>query len=88
MAEYAMSMGVDHDPGFNWWVLHMLKKCDAILALVKKCSAKYLKSTHKLGIECPKTVENALEFDKLNGNTLWADAIAKKLKNVQVVLIS
>ncbi len=77
MAEYAISMGVFHKPGFNWWVLHMLRKRDSIIALVKKRSAWYLKCTHKFGIECPKTVEDALELDKHNGNTMWADAIGK-----------
>ncbi len=61
IAEYAVSMGVDHEPGFNWWVPHTLKKRDAIIALVKKRSARYLKRTHKFGIECPNPVENAIE---------------------------
>ncbi len=39
---------------------------------------------HKFGIECPKTVEDALKLDKHNGNTMWADAVAKEMKNVQV----
>ncbi len=48
IAEYS---GVDHVPGFNWWVPHTLKKRDAIVALVKKRSTRYLKCTHKFGIE-------------------------------------
>ena len=32
----------------------------------------------------PKTVEEALCLDCLNGNTLWVDAIAMELKNVCV----
>jgi hypothetical protein len=32
----------------------------------------------------PKTVKEALELDKQNGNTLWADAIAKETKDVRV----
>ncbi len=84
MAEYAIAMGVDHEPGFNWWVPHTLRKCDSIITLVKKCSARYLKHTQKFGIECPKKVEDALELDKHNGNAMWEDAIAKEMKNVQV----
>jgi len=30
----------------------------------------------------PKTVKEALELDRKNGNTLWADAIAKEMKEV------
>ena len=29
----------------------------------------------------PKTINEALELDKENGNTFWADAIAKKMKD-------
>ncbi len=64
MAEYAVAMGVDHEPSFNWWVPHMLRKRDSIVALVKKCSDRYLKGMHKFGIECPKTIEDKLELDK------------------------
>ncbi len=81
-------MGVDHKPDFRWWVQHMLKQCDSITALVKKCSAKYLKCTHKFSIECPKIVEDALELDKWNCNTMWADAIAKEMKNVRMAFNS
>ncbi len=84
IAEYAVAMQVDHEPGFNCWVLHTLKKHDAIIAIVNNRSARYLKRMHKFGIECPKTVEDALELDKRNGNTMWANAIAKEMKNVQV----
>ncbi len=84
IAEYAISMGVDHKPGFTWLEPHMLRTHDSIIALVKIPSAKYLKHTHKFSIECLKTVEDALELDKCNNNTMWADAIAKEMKNVQV----
>ncbi len=75
VTEYAIAMSLDHEPGFNWWVPHTLKKCNVIIALVKKHSAMYLKHMHTFGIECPKTVENEIEFDKQNGNTMWVDAI-------------
>ena len=32
----------------------------------------------------PKTVQEALNLDQENGNTLWYDAIAKEMKNVRV----
>jgi hypothetical protein len=41
-----------------------------------------LKWTHKFGIELPKTVKEALALDKKNGNTLWADSIAKEMKDI------
>jgi hypothetical protein len=77
-------MGIDHEPAFNYWVPHVLKKRDRIISLVKKRQTRYLKRTHKFGIEVPKSIDDALELDKKNGNTLWADAIAKEMKNVRV----
>jgi hypothetical protein len=32
----------------------------------------------------PKTIKEALELDKTNGNTFWADANAKEMKDVRV----
>jgi hypothetical protein len=43
-----------------------------------------LKWTHKFGIALPKTVKEALELDNKNGNTFWADFIAKEMKDVCV----
>ena len=63
------------------WVPYTLKKRDRIIAAVNK---RYLKRTHKFGIEVPKTVQRALEIDKENGNTLWRDAIAKEMKAVRI----
>jgi hypothetical protein len=81
-AEYAVTIGTDHKPAFNWWVPYVLKKRDRIISLVWKQMTRYLKRTHKFGIEVPKTVKEALELDCKNGNTFWADAIAKEMKEV------
>ncbi len=43
-----------------------------------------MKQTHKFGTELPKTAKEALELDKKNVNTFWADAIAKEMKDVRV----
>ena len=40
--------------------------------------------THKFGIHVPKTVKEALDFDKENGNTLWWGAIMKEMKSVHI----
>ncbi len=81
-AEYAVTQGIDNKPAFNWWVPHVLKKHDQIISLVCKWTTRYLKRTHKFGIDVPKTVKEALARDRKNGNTLWADAIAKEMKEV------
>jgi hypothetical protein len=76
--------GLDHEPAFNWWVPHVLKKHDQILSLVRRRTTHYLKRTHKFGIQSPKTVKEALALDRKNGNTLWADAIAKEMRAVRI----
>ena len=83
-AEFAVVQGIEHEPAFNWWVKHVLKKRDRIVASIRKWQTRYLKKSHKFGIELPKTVEQALALDAKNGNTLWADAISKEMENVRV----
>ena len=34
------------------------------------------------GIEIPRNTKHALELDKANGNALWQDSIALKLKGI------
>ncbi len=65
IAEYAKILGIDHEPAFNWWVPHVLRKRDHIISLVRKRNPCYLKRMHKFGIVLPKTVNEALELDKM-----------------------
>ena len=51
--------------------------------MVKRRNTRYLKRTHKFGIEVPKTVAEAHDLDCKNGNTLWMDAIAKEMREVR-----
>jgi hypothetical protein len=50
----------------------------------EKTRSLLVKRTHKFGIEVPKTVKEALELDKKNCNTFWAEAIAKGMKDICV----
>ena len=83
-AEFAIVQGIDHEPAFNWWVKHLLKKRDRIIASVRKGQTRYLKKSHRFGIELPKTLGEAYALDVKNGNTLWADAILNEMENVRV----
>ena len=58
----------------------MLKKRERILSKIK---SKYWQRTHKYGIRIPKTVREALEIEKANGNHLWWEALMKEMKNVR-----
>ena len=63
--------------------MHVLKTRDHIISLVQKHIPRYLKRNHKFVIEIPNSVKDALELDRKNGNTYWANAIATEMKNVR-----
>ena len=52
--------------------------------IIRKVKSKYWKRTHKHGLRIPKTIEEAMEIDRENENTLWMDAIRMEMKNVLV----
>ncbi|CAJ1959783.1 unnamed protein product [Cylindrotheca closterium] len=68
-------------PSQKWWVPYILKKPNAIIAKVK---SQYHKQTHKFGIRIPKTVQEARELDRINGNNLWEQALGKEMSNVRL----
>jgi hypothetical protein len=83
VVEYPVAQGIDNNPAFNWWAHSVLRKREHIIALVKKRTTRLLKKSHKFGIEVPRSVAEAYALDKKNGNTLWADSIAKEMMNVR-----
>ena len=56
VAEYAISSRISEEPAFAWWASLVLKKHNRIIA---KTKSKYWLSTHKFGIEIPKSVIQA-----------------------------
>ncbi len=56
------------------------------MTLDEKHSTRYLKYTHKFGIECLKSVDDAFEVAEQNDCTINAAAITKAMKNVQLAL--
>ena len=83
-AEFAVAQGTDHEPAYNSWVKHVLKKRDRVIASFRRQRTRYLTRSHELGIELSKTVDQALALDAKNGNTLWADATSNEIKNFKV----
>jgi hypothetical protein len=78
---YAVDNQIADEPAFDWWVRHVLKTQKR---LIKKSVRRHISQGYKFGIRIPRTVEEALEFDKENGNTLWYDAIVKETGNVRI----
>jgi Reverse transcriptase (RNA-dependent DNA polymerase) len=81
LAVYATDQDIAGEPAFAWWVPYVLKKQKRILQKVK---TKYWSRTHKYGIRIPKNIQEAINIDKENGNTLWMDAIKLEMKNVRI----
>ena len=81
VAEYAVAQSIDNEPAFSWWVNHTLKKRNRIISAVSK---RYHKRNYKFGFRVPKTVEEAKEIDKENGDTLWMDSVEKEMTAVNV----
>ena len=80
VAEHTEQNQIHHEPAFAWWVPYVRKHQKLIISKVK---SKYWLKTQKFGIRIPKTVEEALEIDQKNGDTLWRDAIDKEMMNVR-----
>lgn len=78
-AEYAIAMKLDKLPGFRWWVHQAIGHKNRI---VSKVRSKYWSSTHKFGVELPKTIDDCKRLDTKNGNTLWMDAVRKEMKGI------
>jgi len=77
-ATYAVTNSIDKEPGFAWWVPHVLQKLDRF---IKKVNSKYCERAHKYGIRIPKTITEVLQIDEENGNILWRDTIDMEMKN-------
>ena len=83
-AEFVVAQGIVHEPAFNWWVKHVLKKRDRIIASIRKQQTRYLKRSYKFGIGLPKTVDQPYVLDAKNGNTFWEDPKKRRMTEWQM----
>jgi hypothetical protein len=81
VAQYALDNRIIEEPAFDWWAHDVLRK---MKRLIKMTKARKQRKGFKFGIRIPNTVEEALQLDKQNGNTLWYDAIMKEMTNVRI----
>ena len=81
VAEYAKSRCLDSEEAFKGWVPFTLCKKDAIIAAV---SQRKWKTTHKFGIEIPRTVEQAMAIDRKASSTHWQEAIKREMSNIGI----
>jgi len=81
LADFSKEKRIDNEPAFKWWVGHVRKKRDKVIAVVK---ARIWKKTHTFGAEVPWNIVDAYWLDQENGKLYWKDAISKKMSNVKV----
>ena len=81
VAEYVTALELQDEPVFAWWVPYTLRKRDRVIAGL---NTRVRKRTHKFGVQVPTSVDEAKELDRINGNTLWMDSLAKEMYNVGV----
>ena len=81
LAEYAVANQIQSEPAFKWWVSYTLRKREAIIS---KVNSRFTKKNVKFGIVVPRTVEEALQLDRRNGNDYWEKAIRKEMDAVEV----
>ena len=58
---FAKTRGIKDEPEFAWWTPHVLRKSNRIISKVK---ARMKVTTHKYGIEVPRSIDHAKELDK------------------------
>lgn len=81
VAEYAIANKIDHEPAFAWWVQTVMKKRERIISKLQK---KYWRTEYKFGVRIPKTVDEALQLDKITGTRHWENALKKEMEKVSV----
>ena len=75
------SRGLYKEPAFAWWIPYTLKKLDIIISAV---NTRIRKTTHKYGIEIPRSVKHAPEMDLKKGNDFWVKLIKQEITNVGI----
>jgi hypothetical protein len=60
VVEYAIARDIADEPVFAWWIPYTLHKCNVIFLAM---NSRLWKTSHKYGIELPRSVEEALEID-------------------------
>jgi len=81
VATYAIANQIDSEPAFDWWVRHVITRHKR---LIKASRRRFIRQGYKYGIKIPDTIDEAYALDRINGNTLWADAMQKEMTNVYV----
>jgi hypothetical protein len=81
VAKYAIVNKIEKEPAFAWWVNTVMHKREQIIAKMQK---KYWRTEYKFGVRLPKSVDEALQIDKMTGTDYWEWAIKKEMAKVSM----
>jgi hypothetical protein len=82
VAEYAKANNkIDNEPAFEWWVSTVLRQRKRI---IKTAQTRHKRAGYKFGIRLPRDIADARNLDRINGNTLWMDALHKEMNGVMI----
>ncbi len=83
-AIYAKEHGLLETPGWKQFK-KLARREGKFIRLVKQAKLKSFRTAprYKYGFEVPRDYKHAMELDKLNQNTKWADAIALEMLMIQ-----
>ena len=97
LSEYAVKSKINEEPAFNRWVKDALQTRGWIILRMERSGVyvaatgqggakkKWWRTTHKFGIEVPKTVEDSLEIYSKTGTDLCDETIRKEMTNVRIL---
>ena len=71
LAEYSIANNIEDEHSFKWWVNDVLFKQYRI---VSKVRAKYWITTHKSGIQVPKTIDQTYKTHQQAGTTFRGES--------------
>ena len=66
MIEFAITIDIDEEPAFSWWIPYTLRRRDKIIAKLNK---RIKKISHKYGVKIPTSIERTDKIDTANGST-------------------
>ena len=78
MVHYVAQKTLWKNPDFDW----AMEYADADKSFRAMMARTASKINYKFGIQVPQGTRNALRLDRQHGNTLWQDAIATELKQI------
>jgi hypothetical protein len=81
LAEYAVANQINTEPALAWWINTVLKKRERI---IQKLQKKYWRTEYKFCVRVPKTVDEALQLDKITGTNHWEQALKREMTKVSV----